>query len=75
MASLAEFEGRIIHERLLKGKRQKAAQGGYTGGWLPYELRRDAHGQVAVVPAKSEPSGKSGNGTAEAKASAGSPPT
>jgi len=54
MASLAEFEGRIIHERLLKGKRQKAAQGGYTGGWLPYGLRKDARGQVVVVPSEAK---------------------
>jgi len=52
MASLAEFEGRVIYERLLKGKRQKAAQGGYTGGWLPYGLRKDGHGQVSVVPSE-----------------------
>lgn len=31
MASLAEFEGRVIYERLSKGKRRKAAEGGYTG--------------------------------------------
>ena len=54
MASLAEFEGHMIHERLLKGKRQKAAQGGYTGGWLPYGLRRDGHGRVVVVPAEAK---------------------
>jgi DNA invertase Pin-like site-specific DNA recombinase len=31
MASLAEFEGRVIYERLSKGKRKKASEGGYTG--------------------------------------------
>jgi DNA invertase Pin-like site-specific DNA recombinase len=35
MASLAEFEGRVIYERLSKGKRRKATEGGYTGSWLP----------------------------------------
>lgn len=33
--SLAEFESRVIYERLSKGKRQKASEGGYTGGWVP----------------------------------------
>ncbi|MHC4251734.1 MAG: recombinase family protein [Planctomycetota bacterium] len=36
MASLAQLEGRIIADRLMKGRRRKAAQGGYVGGWLPY---------------------------------------
>ncbi len=48
MASLAEFEGRVIYERLSKGKRQKAAEDGYVGGWLPYGYRND--GGIAVVP-------------------------
>jgi len=50
MASMAEFEGRIIYERLSKGKRQKAAQGGYVGGWLSYGYRRSEDGRIAVVP-------------------------
>lgn len=33
MASLAEFKGRVmIYERLSKGKRRKASEGGYIGG-------------------------------------------
>jgi len=50
MASLAEFEGRMIYERLSKGKRRKASEGGYTGGWLPYGYRRADDGSVQVVP-------------------------
>jgi DNA invertase Pin-like site-specific DNA recombinase len=50
MASLAEFEGRVIYERLSKGKRKKAAEGGYTGGWLPYGYQRTDDGTIAVVP-------------------------
>jgi len=49
MASLAEFEGRLIYERLSKGKRQKAAQGGYVGGWLPYGYR-NGDGRISVAP-------------------------
>ncbi len=50
MASLAEFEGRVIYERLSKGKRRKAAEGGYTGGWVPYGYRRTDERTIAVVP-------------------------
>ena len=50
MASLAEFEGRVIYERLSKGKRKKASEGGYTGGWVPYGYRRTEDGEIAVVP-------------------------
>ena len=39
MAAVAQFEGRLIYERMSKGKRRKAAEGGYTGGWLPYGYR------------------------------------
>ena len=49
MASIAEFEGEIIHERLSKGKQQKASRGGYTGGWLPYGYRRGDDGDVVVI--------------------------
>ena len=49
MASVAEFEGRLIYERLSKGKRRKKANGGYTGGWLPYGYWRDEDGTVKVV--------------------------
>jgi len=48
MASLAQLEGRIIHERLSKGRRRKAAEGGYVGGWLPYGYGY-ASGRVVVV--------------------------
>jgi len=54
MASLAEFEGRVIYERLSKGKRRKASEGGYTGGWLPYGYRRAEDGTVQVVPEEAE---------------------
>lgn len=50
MASLAEFAGRVIYERRSKGKRKKASEGGYTGGWIPYGYRRTDDGTIAVVP-------------------------
>ena len=50
MASIAQFEGRIVYDRLSKGKQQKASRGGYTGGWLPYGYRRGDKGRVKVVP-------------------------
>lgn len=50
MASLAEFEGRVIYERLSKGKAKKRAEGGYVGGFVPYGYRRSAKGVLAVVP-------------------------
>ncbi len=50
MASLAEFEGRVIYERLSKGKRKKASEGGYTGGWIPYGYQRAEDGTIAIVP-------------------------
>jgi DNA invertase Pin-like site-specific DNA recombinase len=51
MAAVAQFEGRLIHERLSKGRRAKAARGGYTGGWLPYGYRLEG-GRAVVVPAE-----------------------
>ncbi len=51
MSSVAEFEGRLIYERLSKGKRVKASEGGYIGGWLPYGYAKDGTG---VVVAKEE---------------------
>ena len=50
MASLAEFEGRVIYERLSKGKLRKASEGGYTGGWIPYGYRKDENGELVVIP-------------------------
>ncbi len=47
-ASLAQFEGKLIYERLTKGRERKAAKGGYTGGWLPYGYRLHKH-RVEVV--------------------------
>lgn len=48
MASIAQFEGRLIYERLFKGKRRKAAEGGYVGGWLPYGYKKDGDAVVVV---------------------------
>jgi len=50
MASLAEFEGKVIHERLDKGRRRKASEGGYTGGWIAYGYRRDEAGKIQPIP-------------------------
>jgi len=49
MASLAEFEGRVIQERLAKGKHRKRSEGGYIGGVLPYGYRKDEHNAVVVA--------------------------
>jgi len=51
MAAVAQFEGRLIYERMSKGKRRKAAEGGYTGGWLPYGYRLE-NGRAVVRPAR-----------------------
>jgi site-specific DNA recombinase len=49
VAAIAQWEGRIIYERMSKGKRRKASEGGYIGGWLPYGYRTE-NGRVIVVP-------------------------
>jgi len=49
MASISQFEGRLIHERLSKGRHEKRTQGGYIGGWVPYGYRRK-DGALIVVP-------------------------
>ncbi len=49
MASIAQFEGHMMYERLSKGKREKRAHGGYIGGWVPYGYRREK-GALVVVP-------------------------
>jgi site-specific DNA recombinase len=48
MASIAEFEGHLMHERMRKGFRAKAAKGGWTGTWLPYGYK-GADGRAVVV--------------------------
>ncbi len=53
MASLAQLEGRLIYERMSKGKRRKAVQGGYTGGWLPYGYRLE-NGRAVIVPEEAQ---------------------
>jgi site-specific DNA recombinase len=53
MSSVAEFEGRLIYERLSKGKREKASGGGYIGGWLPYGYENDGSA-VTVVREEAE---------------------
>jgi len=49
IAAVAQWEGRIIYERMSKGKRRKASEGGYIGGWLPYGYRTN-EGRVVLVP-------------------------
>jgi DNA invertase Pin-like site-specific DNA recombinase len=39
----------MMYERLSKGKREKKARGGYTGGWIPCGYRREK-GALVVVP-------------------------
>lgn len=48
MSSVAEFEGRLIYERLSKGKREKASEGGYIGGWIPYGYTKKGNNIVLV---------------------------
>ena len=48
MASFAQLEGRLIHERLSHGKLEKAAAGGYTGGWIAYGYKWN-NGDIVVV--------------------------
>jgi len=48
MSSVAEFEGRLIYERLSKGKREKASEGGYIGGWLPYGYTKNGDSVIVV---------------------------
>lgn len=50
MSSVAEFEGRLIYERLSKGKIEKASEGGYIGGWIPYGYQWDAGKRLVVHP-------------------------
>ncbi|MHC5054547.1 MAG: recombinase family protein [Planctomycetota bacterium] len=46
-ASVAQFEGKLMHERLTKGRLRKAAQGGYIGGHLSFGYKSlDAHAVV-----------------------------
>jgi DNA invertase Pin-like site-specific DNA recombinase len=49
MASIAEFERKLIYERLCKGVRAKKAQGGYIGGRIPYGYRNESK-ELAIVP-------------------------
>ncbi|MHC4202829.1 MAG: recombinase family protein, partial [Planctomycetota bacterium] len=51
MSSIAELEGHLMHERMVKGLRAKAAKGGYTGTWLPYGYEAVA-GRIVVVKAQ-----------------------
>ena len=53
MASISQLEGRIIHERLSKGRREKKALGGYVGGWVPCGYRREK-GALVVVPEEAQ---------------------
>jgi len=52
-ASIAQFEGNMIHERLVKGRQAKAAQGGYCGGFAPYGYKVE-NGKFVVIPEEAE---------------------
>ena len=54
MAAVAQFEGRLTCERLTKGRRLKASEGGYIGGWVPYGYRVNEEGNYEVVPEQAE---------------------
>lgn len=47
-ASLAQFEGTLLHERLVKGMQVKAARGGYCGGFIPYGYRVEK-GMLVII--------------------------
>ncbi len=49
IASIAQFEGKLICERLSKGRCAKKSQGGYVGGRIPYGYRNES-GALVVVP-------------------------
>ena len=51
MSSIAEFEGHLMHERMINGLRAKAARGGYTGTWLAYGYEA-VDGNVVFVEAQ-----------------------
>jgi DNA invertase Pin-like site-specific DNA recombinase len=53
MASIAQFEGQLMYERMSKGKQRKASQGGYIGGWLPYGYERGETG-IVIVPGEAK---------------------
>jgi len=53
MASLAQFEGRVICERLHKGLKRKASEGKYRGGWIAYGYRVEK-GRLVLVPEQAE---------------------
>ncbi len=46
-ASVAQFEGKLMYERLSKGKQRKAALGGYIGGFLPFGYKK-VNGLAAI---------------------------
>ncbi|MFH1549993.1 MAG: recombinase family protein [Planctomycetota bacterium] len=48
MASISQFEGRLIAERLSKGRCAKKSQGGYVGGRIPYGYRNEGGALVNV---------------------------
>jgi len=54
MAAVAQFEGKLTCERLTKGRRLKASEGGYIGGWVPYGYRVNDEGDYEVVPEQAE---------------------
>ena len=53
MSSIAEFEGKIIYERLAKGKQAKAQKGGYIGGWIPYGYIKE-NGKIVLAKDQAE---------------------
>jgi len=54
LASMAEQERRTITERTMAGKVEKATQGGFAGGAVPFGYRRDLLGGLAVHPVEAQ---------------------
>ena len=51
MASISQFEGKLIRDRLSKGQQAKKAQGGYVGGQVAYGYRNGGeNGELSVEP-------------------------
>jgi site-specific DNA recombinase len=53
LAGFAAEERRVIIRRTLAGKREKASQGGFSGGAAPFGYRRDREGGLMVLDAES----------------------
>ena len=54
LASMAAQERQVITERTFGGRKEKASNGGYAGGRVPFGYERDKDGGLRVVPERAE---------------------